>query len=66
MLFKIMVESSLASGSAEAKRLVQEGAVRLDNEQVKDPNFLIGLEQVQNDGGAVLQVGRRKFVRLVP
>lgn len=72
MLFKLMVESNLAASSAEAKRLVQEGAVRLNNEQIKDPNFMVGLEQGQCDdgigaggGGMVLQVGRRKFVRLV-
>jgi tyrosyl-tRNA synthetase len=61
MLFRVIVESKLASGTTEAKRLVQEGAVRLDGEQVKDPNL-----QLEIDGGArVLQVGRRKFVRLV-
>jgi tyrosyl-tRNA synthetase len=66
MIFKVMIESNLVSGSGEAKRLVQEGAVRLNNEQIKDPNFVVELKQVQNNGGAVLQVGRRKFVRLVP
>jgi tyrosyl-tRNA synthetase len=61
MLFRVIVESKLASGTTEAKRLVQEGAVRLDGEQVKDPNLQLAI-----DGGTrVLQVGRRKFVRLV-
>ncbi len=62
-LFRIVVNSNLASGSSEAKRLVQEGAVRLDGEPVKDPNHHVSVPPTD---GVVLQVGRRKFVRLVP
>lgn len=60
-LFRVVLESGLASGSGEAKRLVQEGAVRVDGEQCTDPNRVIN---VPAGGGQVLQVGRRKFVRL--
>ncbi len=61
-LFKLLVESKLAAGSGEAKRLVGDGAVRLDGEQEKDPNREISVSPgVQY----VLQVGRRKFIRLV-
>jgi tyrosyl-tRNA synthetase len=60
-LFRAIVDSRLASGTGEAKRLVQEGAVRLDGEQVKDPNYELSLSAGQS---MVLQVGRRKFVRL--
>src|SRR5262249_49215075 len=62
-LFRIVLDASLASSSSEAKRLVHEGAVRIDGEQVKDPNHRVA---VPAGGGIVLQVGRRKFVRLVP
>ncbi len=61
-LFRLIVESKLAGGSGEAKRLVQEGGVRLDGQQEKDPNFEVG---VPGSEGVVLQVGRRKFVKLV-
>jgi tyrosyl-tRNA synthetase len=61
-LFRVMVNSKLAGGTAEAKRLVQDNGVKLDGETARDANQLIGL----NPGEAkVLQVGRRKFVRLV-
>lgn len=61
-LFRVMVDSKLSGGSGEAKRLVQEGGVRLNGEQVKDP-----MHQVSIDNGTeiVLQVGRRKFVKLI-
>lgn len=60
-LFKVLVQSKLAGGSAEAKRLVQEGAVRIDGEPCSDANT-----PVKNDasGEFVLQVGRRKFVKV--
>ena len=61
-LFKLLVETKLASSSSEAKRSCNEGAVRLDGEPEKDPNKLIDVA----GGAVVLQVGRRKFVRLVP
>ncbi|MBX9770908.1 MAG: tyrosine--tRNA ligase, partial [Candidatus Obscuribacterales bacterium] len=52
----------LASSTSEAKRFIQEGAVRLDGEQVREPNAQVTLGKPE---GAVLQVGRRKFVRLI-
>ncbi len=61
-LFRLMVDSKLSAGSGEAKRLVQEGGVRINGEQVKDPNQQISVE---NGSELVLQVGRRKFVKLV-
>ncbi len=61
-LFRIMVDSKLSGGSGEAKRHVQEGGVRINGEQVKDPNQQINVE---NGSELVLQVGRRKFVKLV-
>ncbi|MBU6451173.1 MAG: tyrosine--tRNA ligase [Cyanobacteria bacterium REEB67] len=61
-LFRIMVESKLASGTAEAKRLVQDNGVKLDGETARDANQQIELAAGES---RVLQVGRRKFVRLI-
>jgi tyrosyl-tRNA synthetase len=60
-LFRLLVDAKLVGGTGEAKRLIQEGAVRLEGNQIMDPNQ----EIPPPDGGTlVLQVGRRKFVRL--
>ena len=48
-----------AASRAEAKRLVSQGAVRIDDEVVKD-------QSAQVSNGAVLRVGRRKWYRIVP
>ncbi len=61
-LFRLLVDARLAGGTGEAKRLIAEGGVRLDGEQVKEPNREIS---VSGGRSVVLQVGRRKFVRLV-
>lgn len=61
-IFRILADSKLAPSSSEAKRLVQDGGVKLDGEVIKDPNHQIA---VNNGNSHVLQVGRRKFVKLV-
>lgn len=61
-LFRLMVNAGLVAGTGEAKRLIAEGGVRLDGEQIKDPNFEISIPPGNNK---VLQAGRRKFVKLV-
>lgn len=61
-IFRILSESKLVASNGEGKRLCQEGGVKLDGNQIKDPNQLIKVEPGQS---MVLQVGRRKFVKLV-
>jgi tyrosyl-tRNA synthetase len=61
-LFRVLVESQMCAGTGEAKRLIQEGGIRIDGEQVKDPNLSIDLSSAEPK---VVQVGRRKFVRLI-
>ena len=48
-----------AASRAEAKRLVTQGAVRIDDEVVKD-------QSTELRNGAVIRVGRRKWYRIVP
>jgi tyrosyl-tRNA synthetase len=50
-----------ARSKSEARRLVQQGAVRLDGERLSDIEAEIAV-----DGERILQVGKRRFVRLVP
>jgi tyrosyl-tRNA synthetase len=52
----------LATSGADARRLMLQGAVRVDGKQIKDPLEEFPLESLI---GRVAQVGRRKFVRLV-
>ena len=55
---KILAEVSL-SGS-EARRLVQQGGVKIDGEKVKDFNA-----EYEVGEGKVVQFGKRKFVKII-
>jgi tyrosyl-tRNA synthetase len=56
----LIAGGGLASSNSEARRLIEQGAVRLDGERVTDL-------EVARDAlvGVVLQVGKRRFVRVV-
>jgi tyrosyl-tRNA synthetase len=56
----IIHAAGLAPSKSQARRLVQQGAVKLDGERVDD----IGTE-IEVAGEAILQVGKRRFLRLV-
>ena len=63
-LFYILSASGLCQTGNDARRQIQGGAVRLDGERVEDINC--AFEQRAELHGKVLQVGKKKFVRLVP
>ena len=58
---KVLVGTELASSNGEARRAVQQGGVRLDGVALEDPEAEFDPEELR---GKVLQVGRRRFVRL--
>ncbi|MCS6844347.1 MAG: tyrosine--tRNA ligase [Caldilineales bacterium] len=60
-LLSLMKEHGLAPSTSEARRLVQQGGVRLDGHVVTDPQ--IEIEPPAEP--VVLQVGKRKFLRIV-
>jgi tyrosyl-tRNA synthetase len=62
-LFYILSASGLCDGSSDARRQIQGKAVRLDGELITDVNQTF--ENAAELSDKVLQVGKRKFVRLV-
>ncbi|MFZ2360683.1 MAG: tyrosine--tRNA ligase [Anaerolineae bacterium] len=59
-LLALMTAHGLAASNSEARRLVQQGGVKLDGQTISD----IKLEIVPAADAQILQVGRRKFLRL--
>ncbi len=59
-LIDLMVETGLAGGKSEARRLIRQGGVKLDGQPVKDEL----LELKKSDGEKILKVGKRKFLKL--
>ncbi len=57
----VLVAAGLASTRSEARRLVDQKAVRLEDQVLENGNEVLALT-----GEAVLRAGKRKFVRLIP
>ncbi|HEY9645215.1 MAG TPA: tyrosine--tRNA ligase [Chroococcidiopsis sp.] len=63
-LFYILAASGLCKSSGDGRRQIQGGAVRLDGDRISDVDYSVDTADVV--AGKVLQVGKTKFVRLVP
>lgn len=59
-LIDLLVAAQLASSKGEARRLIDGGGVRVAGEKVDSYDY-----QLTPGAGVVVQVGRRKFVRVV-
>jgi tyrosyl-tRNA synthetase len=62
-LFYVVGATKLCASSSEARRQIQGGAVRLDGQKMDDPNLVF--ESPADLQNKVVQVGKKKFVRLV-
>lgn len=62
-VFYLLGATPLCASSSEARRHIKGGAVKLDGEKVVDPSQTF--ESADELVGKVLQVGKKKFVRLV-
>ena len=59
-ILDVMLASGLAASKSEARRLIDGGGVKVNGERVAGYDLTL-----EPGSGAVVQVGRRKFVRLV-
>ncbi|MBC7327335.1 tyrosine--tRNA ligase [bacterium] len=57
---KLLVLSGFVNGAREAKRLISQGAVRINKQQISNPD-----EDIVIEDGMVVQIGKRKFFRVV-
>ena len=55
----LLVKTKLAPSKSEAKRLIMQGGVKVDNKLINDPN-----KKIKPENGMVVQVGKRRFVRI--
>jgi tyrosyl-tRNA synthetase len=62
-LFYLLNASGLCASSGEGRRQIQGGSVRLDGDRLSDVN--LAFEQAADLDNKILQVGKKKFVRLV-
>ncbi len=59
-LAKLLADCQLAKSSSDARRLIQQGAVKLDGERVDDDK-----KTLVRGGEVLIQVGKRRFLKVV-
>ena len=60
-LIDLLVEVKLAVSKGEAKRLIEQGGIKLDGAAVNDINKIVEI----TDSGVLLQRGKRGFVKVI-
>jgi len=58
-IIKLLTMTKLAQSSSDARRLIQQGGVYIDNKKVEDVDLEIPIQ-----GEKLLKVGKRKFLRI--
>lgn len=58
-LVDLLIETKMASSKSEARRLIEQGGVKIDGEKQDDPNKIVSLKKE-----ILLQVGKRKFLKI--
>ncbi len=59
-LIDLLMETKMASSKGEAKRLIEQGGVKIDDVVQKDWN-----QEIEIKNGIVMQVGKRKFAKII-
>ena len=60
-LVQVLAEAKVTVSNGEGRRLISQGAVRVNDEVISDPNFT-----VQGGQTYIIKAGKRRFLRIVP
>ncbi len=60
-LCEVMAKSRLVKSTSEARRLILQGAVRVDGERIEDADYWLDVRRP-----SVIQAGKRRFARILP
>ncbi|MDN5304639.1 MAG: tyrosyl-tRNA synthetase [Fusobacteriaceae bacterium] len=59
-IIDLIVELEFCQSTSEARRMIKQGAVKIDDEQIKDMNYIVKLEK-----DFVFRVGKKKIVKIL-
>jgi tyrosyl-tRNA synthetase len=59
-IVKLLVNLGLTTSSSEARRMIQQGGVKINEQKAEDVNARIAVQD-----GMIVQVGKRKFAKVV-
>jgi tyrosyl-tRNA synthetase len=58
-LLDVLTKNNMVSSNGEAKRLIKQGAIKIDDNKVSDMNFVLQIEE------QVIKCGKRKFLKII-
>lgn len=56
---RLMVKADLVNSTSAGKRMISQGGVKIEGEKITDPDAVVTVKD-----GMIVQVGKRKFVRI--
>ncbi len=62
-ILTMICDVGFASSNSEARRLIKQGAVSIDNVKMTDPNVTVDL--VTSEDGILLKVGKRRYCKVI-
>ncbi|MGV2099311.1 tyrosine--tRNA ligase [Rhizobium sp. 21-4511-3d] len=65
-LLSLIVRAGLAASNGEARRHVQGGAVRINDQAISDERTVIGSSEITADGVIKLSLGKKKHILIRP
>jgi tyrosyl-tRNA synthetase len=65
-LLSLIVRAGLAASNGEARRHVQGGAVRINDQAISDERRMIGSAEITTDGVIKLSLGKKKHILIRP
>ena len=60
-IIELVKNAKLADSNSEIRRLIKQGAVKIDDIVVKDINFIVSFEKK-----IIIKIGKRKFLKVIP
>ena len=60
-IIELVKNAKLADSNSEIRRLIKQGAVKIDDSVVSDINFI-----VDSDKKIIIKIGKRKFLKVIP
>ncbi|HAJ95443.1 MAG TPA: tyrosine--tRNA ligase [Actinobacteria bacterium] len=61
-IIKLLVDSGIVKSNGEARRLIAQGAIKVDGQKITDDNMEIGAERLNEK---ILQRGKRHFRKII-
>jgi len=58
----LAMDAGLAASRSEARRLAEQGGLRINDQPVKDPQHVVTAEDIGDGGVIKLQAGKKKIV----